>query len=121
MKIDVCDGRVVGVGLSLPDLNEVLRANRSGRMFPAVLKVLWALRMKRITRLRIIMLGTLPDFRGRGVDAMLMNWLWVHALARGMNWCEAGWILEDNAPMCNALVRLGFTPYKTYRLYDRKL
>ena len=44
-----------------------------------------------------------------------------YAVARGMNWAEAGWVLEDNAPMSNALERLGFTPYKTYRLYDRKL
>ena len=29
--------------------------------------------------------------------------------------------LEDNAPMTNAMERLGFVAYKTYRLYDRPL
>jgi len=41
--------------------------------------------------------------------------------AKGFRWAEAGWILEDNAPMRNALVRMGFEIYKTYRLYERAL
>ncbi len=38
-----------------------------------------------------------------------------------LRWAEAGWILEDNQPMINGLVRMGFQAYKTYRLYDRPL
>jgi hypothetical protein len=30
-------------------------------------------------------------------------------------------VLEDNAPMLNAALRLGFRPYKTYRIYDKPL
>ena len=29
--------------------------------------------------------------------------------------------LEDNAAMVNGMLRLGFRPYKTYRIYDRAL
>ena len=30
-----------------------------------------------------------------------------------------GTLLEDNFPIINGLLRLGFRPYKTYRVYDR--
>jgi GNAT superfamily N-acetyltransferase len=115
------EGKVVAVLLALPDVNELLGSNRSGRLFPAVLRVLWRLRRKQVSRMRLLMLGVLPEFRGKGVDAVLINDLWAHVIARGIDWCEAGWILEDNPAMSNATERLGFTRYKTYRLYDRAL
>ena len=37
---------------------------RSGRLFPGILKVLWAAR--RITRLRVLLLGVLPEWHGQG-------------------------------------------------------
>jgi len=112
-------GQPIGFAVALPDLNVALRTNPSGRLFPGILKVLWAAR--RIHRLRILLLGTVPEWRGRGVDALLYRHLWQAALEKGYRWAEAGWVLEDNHPMRNALVRMGFEPYKTYRLYDRPL
>jgi GNAT superfamily N-acetyltransferase len=113
------DGEAVGFAVALPDLNVALRTNRSGRLLPGIVKVLWAAR--RIDRLRILLLGTLPAWRGKGVDALLYLGLWQAARARGYRWAEAGWILEDNHPMRNALARMGFSVYKTYRLYDLPL
>jgi hypothetical protein len=81
--------------------------------------VLWHAR--RIPRLRILLLGALKEHRHTGVDALMYAWIWEKGLARGFRWAEAGWILEDNAPMTNGMLRLGFRPYKTYRLYDRTL
>jgi hypothetical protein len=109
----------LGVGVALPDLNVALRANPSGRLVPGLLRVLWAAR--RIDRIRVLMLGTLPEWRERGVDALLYERIWREGVARGYRWAEAGWILEDNRPMRNALVRMGFEAYKTYRLYERRL
>ena len=115
------EGRVVALCLALPDLNEVLRTNRSGRLFPGVLKLFWRLRRKQVRRMRLLMLGVLPEFRGKGVDGVVINELWKHVISRGIDWCEAGWILEDNPAISNFTERLGFARYKTYRLYDRAL
>lgn len=115
------DGKIVGFGLAIPDLNEVLLANRSGRLFPAVLRLLWAVKRRKITRMRVLLLGVLPEYQGRGIDAVLWHWLWTCGLANGAHWAEAGWILEDNATMCNAAERMGFRHYKTYRLYERAI
>jgi GNAT superfamily N-acetyltransferase len=112
-------GRPIGFAVALPDFNAALRANPSGRLFPGLLRVLWAAR--RLTRLRVLLLGTRPEWRGRGVDALLYRNVWENGCARGYNWAEAGWVLEDNQPMINGLQRMGFEIYKTYRIYERAL
>jgi GNAT superfamily N-acetyltransferase len=71
--------------------------------------------------MRILLLGVLPEYRGKGLDALLYHWLWETGNQRGIHWAEAGWILEDNTAMNAGLVKIGFTVYKTYRLYDRPL
>jgi GNAT superfamily N-acetyltransferase len=115
------DGKLVGFGIALPDLNVVFRKNRSGRLFPVVLKLLWALKMKRIRRARILLLGLLPEFRNKGIDAVLYHWIWTKSGERGIWWGEAGWILEDNPAMNAGLEKMTFRVYKTYRLYDRRI
>jgi GNAT superfamily N-acetyltransferase len=109
----------IGFAVALPDLNVALKHNPSGRLFPGILKILWAAR--KINRLRIALLGTVREWRGKGIDVLLYRHLWERGYAKGFNWGEGGWILEDNTPMNNGLERLGFVVYKTYRLYDRPL
>ena len=116
------DGEVVGFGLCLPDLNTVFRRHRSGRLTPTLLAdLLLSLKLKRLRRLRILLLGILPEWRGKGVDAMLYHWIWTKAPGHGFTWGEAGWILEDNPAMNAGLEKMEFSVYKTYRLYDRPL
>ena len=38
--------------------------------------------------------------------------------AKGIYRGEMSWILENNAPMKNAMLNMGFRLYKRYRLYD---
>jgi GNAT superfamily N-acetyltransferase len=115
------DGKLIGFGIALPDLNVVFRTNRSGRLFPMIIRLLWALKMKRIRRARILLLGVVPAYQGKGVDAMLYHWIWTKSGERGIYWGEAGWILEDNPAMNAGLEKMTFRVYKTYRLYDRRL
>jgi GNAT superfamily N-acetyltransferase len=113
------EGQLIGFAVALPDLNVALKRNPSGRLFPGIVKILWAAR--RITRIRILLLGLLKEYRKTGADALMYHWIWERGYALGYRWAEAGWILDDNTVMKNALVRLGFERYKTLRLYDRTL
>ena len=115
------DGKLIGFGIALPDLNVVFRRHRSGRLFPMILDLLWSLKMRRIRRARILLLGVRPDYRGKGVDAMLYHWIWTRSGERRIYWGEAGWILEDNPAMNAGLEKMTFQVYKTYRLYDRPI
>jgi GNAT superfamily N-acetyltransferase len=115
------DGKLIGFGITLPDLNVVFQTNRSGRLFPMILRLLWMLKTRRIRRARILLLGVVPAFQGKGVDAMLYHWIWTKSGERGIYWGEAGWILEDNPAMNAGLEKMTFQVYKTYRLYDKRL
>jgi GNAT superfamily N-acetyltransferase len=115
------DGKLIGFGIALPDLNVVFRQNRSGRLFPMILKLLWMLKTRKIRRARILLLGVVPAHQGKGIDAMLYHWIWTRSGERGIYWGEAGWILEDNPAMNAGLEKMTFRVYKTYRLYDRTL
>jgi GNAT superfamily N-acetyltransferase len=111
-------GEPIGLAVALPDLNVALRRNPSGRLLPGILRI--ALAARRIDRLRVFMLGTLPEWRGKGVDVLLYKAIWEAARKKGYRWAEAGWVLEDNHAMRNALVNMGFEAYKRYRIYERK-
>jgi hypothetical protein len=56
-----------------------------------------------------------------GPDAVLYHWIWTKAAEHGMYWGEVGWVLEDNHAIRQGLGKMGFTDYRTYRLYDRPL
>ncbi len=113
------DNRPVGFALALPDYNQVLR-RMNGRLFPlGGLKLLWYKR--RIDALRVLLLGTNPDVRVRGLDAMLYLKLWQEVLAYGYRLVECSWILEDNWSMQRGLERMGARIYKTYRVFEKTL
>jgi GNAT superfamily N-acetyltransferase len=115
------DGKVIGFGIVLPDLNVVFQKNRAGRLLPVLPRLLWSLKTGKIRRARILLLGIHPDYQGKGVDAMLYHWIWTQCGARNITWGEAGWILEDNPAMNAGLEKMTFKVYKIYRLYDRPI
>jgi GNAT superfamily N-acetyltransferase len=118
------DGRPVGFGVLLPNLNEAI-ADFGGRLLPFNwLKLL--LRLKRGTRTaRVPLMGIRPEQQG-GVLGGLIAFLVIDRLrnaarARGMKQVELSWILEDNWPMRRVIESLGATGYKRYRLYEKPL
>jgi len=113
------EGETVGFAAALPDLNVALKRNPSGRLFPGIVRILWAAR--KITRIRILLLGLLKEYRMTGADALMYHWIWDKGYAKGYRWAEAGWILEDNPAIVNGMLRIGFEHYKTLRLYERPL
>lgn len=112
------DGKAVAFILMLPDYNQVLR-RMNGRVLPfGWLKFL--LYRKSITRVRVLTLGVVPEYRGRGLDALLIDHVYRTSAEMGMPRGECSWILEDNGPMNHSLERLGHV-YKRYRVYERPL
>ena len=76
---------------------------------------------KSIKGIRTMILGMIPEFRGRGIDNLLVIETIKRGLASGYKWSEMGWILESNDMMNKALETLGVKIYKKYRLYDYPL
>lgn len=117
--VDDPDGRPVGFALGLPNFNQVLR-HLNGRLFPlGILKALWYRR--KIHQMRVIALGLVEKYRGKGVDGLLYLGLIRNGAARGITECEQSWVLDDNQKMRAAIGKLGGRVYRRYRLYDYTL
>ena len=110
------EGRPAGVSVTLPNINEVLRRIPDGKLFPTgLLKLLWYKR--RLTSLRVFIMGVLKDYRRWGIDAVFYLRTYDAAIAKGYKHGEMSWILEDNELMNNGLEKLGAKIAKTYRIY----
>lgn len=113
------DGEAIGFALGLPDYNQVLR-HLGGKLLPfGWLKFLWYRR--RITVTRVLTLGLRPEYRGRGIDALMIHELFLAGDRAGAGRGECSWILEDNLEMRNGLERMNAEAYKTYRVYGKAL
>jgi len=113
------EGRMVGVSLSLPDYNVVLRKMK-GRLFPfGFLHFLFGRRS--IRHIRVILLGVLREYRRSGIDLLLIENTFRNAMAKGYLSGDLSWILEDNRLMRRALERMGATVSKVHRIYEKKL
>lgn len=113
------EGRPVGFALALPDLNQALR-HANGRLLPfGLLKILW--HRRKISSLRVLTLGLVEEYRGKGIDALMYLEIFRRAGELGLHSGEFSWILGDNEAMRRPLERIGAEIYKRYRLYDRPL
>lgn len=113
-------GKPAGFILALPNINQSLIHNRSGNILTGVFHLLT--KKKKITLLRIIVLGVLPDFQKLGVDAALYHEIGKRSISNGITHGEASWILEDNDMMVKGLTQvMKGDKYRTYRIYQKKL
>ena len=110
------DGQVVGLLLALPNLNEALiRAN--GLRYPwDKLRAWWALR-RRPECLCVKSLVVLPEYWGRGVDALMYYEMGQRAVAKGYRWADLSITGAEN-PMTPRLgANLGARIYKRWQIY----
>ncbi len=112
-------GEPVGVGITVPDINQVL-ARMNGRLLPA--GWLHYLRRKRIIdRCRVGFLGVKPEYQHTGVAAGLYIEHFDMAEAGHVKCGEMGWILETNVSMNRGMDAMGGEVVKRYRMYERRL
>lgn len=119
------DGEVVGVSITLPDVNQaLLRANPHPKTWEpwTLLKFFWHFKIRPcIDGMRVLILGVMEPYRGKGIDALLYYETAMAALPKGYKNAEMSWILETNDPMNRAIQFLGGQVYKTYRIYEKPL
>jgi len=114
------DGDPVGVSVGVPDVHQALRWSGGGHMWPfGLLKFLW--HRRKVNQCRLLIMGMVPEYRGRGADAIFYVETARAALAHGYKRMEGSWILETNTMMNRILQRLGMVRYKTYRVYEKAL
>lgn len=111
------EGKPVGMAVCIPNVNEVLHGMRDGRLFPTGwYRLLTGL--KRIQGFRTMLLGVIPEYRGRGVDALMIDKIIQDGARLGFQYCELSWVLEDNEPMVSLADKAGGKLYRRYRIFE---
>lgn len=114
------DGKIIGVSLTVPNVNEIQINIKRGRLFPTgIFKILFGL--KKIKSVRVFALGTLKEYRRLGIDVCFYVRNIVTAREKGIVRGEASWILEHNDPMNRALIHINGKVYRRYRLYEKSI
>jgi hypothetical protein len=119
------EGRPVGFGVVLPDLNAAIH-DLGGRLLPfGWAKLLWRLKVKGVKRGRLALMGVRKGFtegiKGAILPYLILEQLRREAYALGFTEVEASWVLEDNHRMRRLIEASGARIYKTYRVYGKDL
>ncbi|RKX75247.1 MAG: hypothetical protein DRP87_15005 [Spirochaetes bacterium] len=113
------EGRLVGISIPLPDINEIL-IRMNGRLLPTgIFKLLFG--KNRVSRMRLAIFGVRREYRNKGIDGIFVYETYRKGQNMGFKEADFSWILEDNYPLRNLLEAWGTTHYRTYRIYGKEL
>ena len=113
------DGEPVAFSIALPDLNQALK-HMDGTLFPTgIFKLLW--HRRKINQIRTALMGVVPEYQGKGIDALLHKEAILNGQQVGYKSSELSWVLETNQNMIRVAEKIGARLEKTYRMYRRDL
>lgn len=119
-------GRPVAFMMTLPDINEPIKAI-GGRLLPfGWLRLLLWLRKPRGRNIRVPLMGVLKEFQASRLASqmafMMIEAIRIQARDRyGFTRGEIGWILEDNQGMVAIADAIGSTVNREYTIYEKAL
>jgi GNAT superfamily N-acetyltransferase len=113
------NGEPVGFTFSTCDANVAVK-KINGRLFPfGFLTLLFGL--KKTDRFRLILMGVLEEYRGRGIENALYMNVAKNGMEMGFRELEMSLVVETNVPMVKIMEKLPVKIYKTYRLFSKSL
>jgi GNAT superfamily N-acetyltransferase len=108
----------IGFAIAIPDVNVILK-NLHGRLLPfGWARMLWQL--PRLKQYRMFALGVVPEYHGLGIDSLIYRALYEACYSPGTRF-EINYVLEDNYPMNNAILKLGAKLIRRYRVYEMRV
>ena len=114
------DGKLIGFGAAIPDMNQIQIKIKKGRLLPTgIFKLLFG--KKKVDGIRILLLGVIDGYRKLGIEACIYGSIIKSYRAKGFKYAEAGWTLEHNDLVNNAIIAIKGDPYKKYRIYEKTL
>lgn len=119
LMIAECNGEPVGFAIALPDINQVIRPFK-GRLLPFNWLKLF-LGQKKITQIRVLLMGVVKSFRNKGIDLMFYKKIVDNSMRHGYSRAELSWILENNAMMNRVLQHINARRNKVYAIFEKNL
>lgn len=111
--------QTVGFALALPDINEAFQ-HINGRMdLPGLVKMWWYSR--KLSRVSFKILIILPEYQGRGVEAVLVEHIARVIWEIGYKEIDMSLTGEENVKSARLQENLGFKIFRRYRVYEKEL
>jgi hypothetical protein len=119
IKIITHGERVVGFLFAFPDLSAAIQRSK-GRLFPFGLIDL-LIEFRRTKWVAINGVGILPEFKGRGGNALMYSEMEKTIREFGFRHADLTQVAESAVEMRRDLENVGGVPYKNHRVYKRKI
>lgn len=113
------NGEAVGVSITLPDINFLLKKLNGKFGLIALIKFIYY--RKKVKGLRNIIFGLKKEYRLTGISYVLYYETALRSAKVGYEFCEMSWNLEDNKMITRFNETIGGKLYKKYRLYEKYL
>jgi GNAT superfamily N-acetyltransferase len=110
------NNEVVGVSLSVPNYNEVLRKLNGNLGLIEMLKFLYYKR--KISEVRLVIMGVSKEYQKMGLESLLYLESFKAGKRLGYKGGELSWTLEDNHEVNNGIKKMGGKLYKKWRIYQ---
>lgn len=125
VRFAMIDGKEVAVTGFLPDVFQLFQKRNYPLGNTDLFRLVRLLTMKRrIRRFKFFILGVIPEFKNKGLDALIVFEVReeLAKLTSEPLSVDASLLLEDNFPVINLVQRRGLGHiYKTFRIYDYAL
>jgi GNAT superfamily N-acetyltransferase len=108
-------GRPIGFAIAIPDVNQILKGLHGSLLPFGWAQMLW--KLPRLTQYRMFALGVIPEYHGLGIDSLIYRKLYETCYSPNIR-MEINYVLEDNYPMNNAILKLGAKSIRRYRVYE---
>ena len=119
----IMDGdRMVGFGITFPSFSRAMQKTRDGRFLPFgwwhMLKIL---KWHKTSIVDLLLIGVLPEYRGKGANALIFDDLIRQFQAYGFEWAETGPQMETNEGVLSQWQYLEATNHRRHRCYRKIL
>ena len=115
------NGKLICVGISMPSLSKALQ-KAHGRLFPfGWYHLLKALKWKKPDTLDLMLVGLLPEYQGKGINAVLFYDLLPLFISEGYKYVETNPELEVNSKVQSQWIYFERRQHKRRRCYKKSL
>ena len=116
------DNKLVGIGITLPSLSEALQKCKKGRLFPfGWFHLLRAIKFHKTKIVDLLLMGVLPEYRMKGVNALMFADLIPRYQAYGFEWGETQVEMETNTNVQSQWEILNPVMHKRRNCYKKVL
>lgn len=119
--IETSEGEIIGMGVGIPSLSRALQKAK-GKLFPfGWYHLIKAIKFKHAPILDLLLVGVLPEWQNKGVNALFFADILPHVCKMGFEYAESHPQLEYNAPSQDQWAYLDCQIHKRRRCYKKEL